>query len=79
MTAALHSVDLLKAELAKEDEGLDQDQRQLEELQTNSRKEMGFWKRQARKVGLAKVLDELGLTFDYRNILWWNCLKWIQR
>jgi kinetochore protein Fta7 len=55
MTAALHSVDLLKAELAKEDEGLDQDQRELEELRRNSKKEMGFWKSQAKKASLAEA------------------------
>jgi hypothetical protein len=50
MTAILHSVDLLKAELAKEDELLNQDQTELEELKKNSKMEMTFFKNQARKV-----------------------------
>jgi hypothetical protein len=50
MTAALHSVELLKAEIAKEEELLFQDQRQLEELQKNAKKEMKFWQEQAKKV-----------------------------
>jgi kinetochore protein Fta7 len=50
MTAALHSVELLKAEIAKEEELLFQDQNQLEELQKNSKKEMKFWQEQAKKV-----------------------------
>jgi kinetochore protein Fta7 len=50
MTAALHSVELLKAEIAKEEELLFQDQNQLEELQKNSKKDMKFWQEQAKKV-----------------------------
>jgi hypothetical protein len=61
LTAALHSVALLKAEIAREERQLNNSQDHLTQLERNAESERKFWARQAKKVFIP-LITELILT-----------------
>lgn len=55
MTATIHSIELLKAEIEKQNELLYSDQKRLGDLEKDAKQEVQFWESQAKKVSKARV------------------------
>jgi hypothetical protein len=62
LTAAMHSLELLKEAVAGEERGLQADHTLLEDLERDSRAEERIWRQRAKKVGVSSAVRTITLT-----------------